>query len=265
MKIIFLGTGTSHGVPPLDCMIEEHVRCKKDVCRLSETDPRHARTRSSILVEWDGKNILIDVSLDFRQQALREKIKRIDALLITHCHADHIGGLPDLRSYTKPDAAPLPVLGSPESMDALRRSFGYMFDPNTFAGGGIPNIKPGAVTGPFDLFGKMIVPVTVVHADLKGCFGYRFGPLVYIPDMKSINEEELKKCRGAEVLILNCLRDEREHISHMILPQAVALARRIGPKQCYFIHMCHDIHYRIDGQGLENWMDYSYDGLKIEI
>jgi len=265
MKIIFLGTGTSHGVPPLDCMIEEHIRCKKDVCRLSADDPRHARTRSSILVEWDGKNILIDVSLDFRQQALRERIKRIDALLITHCHADHIGGLPDLRSYTRQKDFQLPVYGSQESVDALRRTFGYMFDPDAFAGGGIPNIKLCAVTGPFDLFGKTVVPVTVVHADLKGCFGYCLGPLVYIPDMKSIDEEELKKCSGAEVLILNCLRDEREHISHMILPQAVALARRIGPKQCYFIHMCHDIHYKIDKKHLDPWMEFSYDGLQINI
>ena len=265
MKIIFLGTGTSHGVPPLDCMIEEHVRCKKDVCRLSADDPRHARTRSSILVEWDGKNILIDVSLDFRQQALREKIKRIDAVLITHCHADHIGGLPDLRSYTKPDGAPLPVFGSPESMDALRRSFGYMFDPNTFVGGGIPNIEIHAMNGPCALVGKTIVPIAVEHGPLKGCFGYRLGPLVYIPDMKSINEDELKKCAGAEVLILNCLRGEREHISHCILPQSRAIALRIKPKQCYFIHMCHDIHYRIDRQGLEDWMDFSFDGLKKEI
>jgi phosphoribosyl 1,2-cyclic phosphate phosphodiesterase len=265
MKITFLGTGTSHGVPPLDCMIDGHATCTKDVCRLSETDPRHARTRSSILVEWDGKNILIDVSLDFRQQALRENIKRIDAVLLTHCHADHIGGLPDLRSYTKQKGDPLPVFGSPESIDALRRSFGYIFDPDTFVGGGIPNIETRTVCAPFEVVGKTAVPISVEHGPLKGCFGYRLGPLVYIPDMKSINEEELKKCAGAEVLVLNCLRDEREHLSHLILPQAMALARRIGPRQCCFIHMCHDIHYIIDRQGMENWMDFSYDGLKIEL
>ena len=265
MKIIFLGTGTSHGVPPLDCMIDDHARCKKDVCRLSADDPRHARTRSSILVEWDGKNILIDVSLDFRQQALREKIRRIDAVLITHSHADHIGGLPDLRSYTRQKDYKLPVYGSQESMDALHRSFGYMFDTNAFVGGGIPNIETHTVSGPFDLFGKTFVPIMVTHGPLDGCFGYRLGPLVYIPDMKSIGEDDVKKCLGAEVLILNCLRDDREHISHMILPQTVALARRIGPKRCYFIHMCHDIHYKVDKKNLEPWMEFSYDGLTIEI
>jgi phosphoribosyl 1,2-cyclic phosphate phosphodiesterase len=241
MKIIFLGTGTSHGVPPLDCMIHGHLDCRKNVCRLSETDPRHARTRSSILIEWDNTNILIDVSLDFRQQALREKIGRIDAVLITHCHADHIGGLPDLRSYTIRNGAPLPVYGSPESMDAIRRSFGYLFDPGTFIGGGIPNVTLCAVTGPFDLLGRTVVPV------------------------KSITEGELEKCAGAEVLVLNCLRDEREHVSHLILPQSMELARRIAPRQCCFIHMCHDIHYKTDSKSLEPWMGFSYDGLTIEI
>src|SRR5512136_536312 len=114
MKITFLGTGTSHGVPTLDCVIAGYARCPKNVCRLSEHDGRHRRTRSSVFVEWDGLNILIDASLDFREQALREKILRIDALLLTHGHADHIGGLPDLRSYTSRAQKPLPVYGSPE-------------------------------------------------------------------------------------------------------------------------------------------------------
>ncbi|MBN2188652.1 MAG: MBL fold metallo-hydrolase [Chitinispirillaceae bacterium] len=265
MKITFLGTGTSHGVPPLDCMIDDHARCRKGVCRLSETDPRHARTRSSLFVEWDGVNILIDASLDFRQQALREKIKRIDAALVTHCHADHIGGLPDLRSYTRQKGAPLPVFGSPESTEAIRRSFGYLFAPDTFVGGGITNITLSDVTGPFGFSGRIVLPVAVEHGPLKGCFGYRLGPLVYIPDMKSINEEELKKCAGAELLVLNCLRDEREHISHCILSQSMAYARRIAPKRCFFIHMCHDIHYKTDKKNLDSWMDFSYDGLTIEI
>jgi phosphoribosyl 1,2-cyclic phosphate phosphodiesterase len=265
MKITFLGTGTSHGVPPLDCMIDDHARCKKNVCRLSATDPKHIRTRSSVLVEWDGCHVLIDVSLDFRQQALRERVQRIDAVLITHGHADHIGGMPDLRSYTAGKSGPLPLYGSEESVRSIRQSFGYIFDPAAFVGGGIPKIETIAVTGPFDLGGKRALPIAVEHGALGGCFGYRLGPLVYIPDIKSIGEEELNKCSGAEVLVLNCLRDEREHISHLILPQSIALARRIGPKQCYFIHMCHDIHYKIDSKNLDPWMSFSYDGLKIEI
>jgi phosphoribosyl 1,2-cyclic phosphate phosphodiesterase len=265
MKITFLGTGTSHGVPPLDCMIDGYAKCQKDVCRLSETDLRHARTRSSLFVEWDGTNILIDASLDFRQQALREKVKKIDAVLITHGHADHIGGLPDLRSYARKKEIPLPVFGSPESMRALRQSFAYMFAPDAFVSGGITNIETRPVDAPFELVGKTIVPLTVEHGPLKGCFGYRLGPLVYIPDMKTISEKELERCSGCEVLVLNCLRSEREHISHLILPQSMAYARRIAPKRCYFIHMCHDIHYEIDKKNLDPCMDFSYDGLHINI
>jgi phosphoribosyl 1,2-cyclic phosphate phosphodiesterase len=265
MKITFLGTGTSHGVPPLDCMIDGHARCIKDVCRLSATDPKHARTRSSLLVEWNDDVILIDVSLDFRQQALRERIPRIDAVLVTHCHADHIGGLPDLRSYTARRAEPLQLFGSAESVRSVRQAFGYIFDPGAFEGGGIPKLATCAVNGPFEIFGNPVVPIAVEHGALDGCFGYRLGGLVYIPDMKSVVEEELEKCIGAEALVLNCLRDERDHLSHLILPQAVALARRIRPRQCYFIHMCHDIHYQIDAAGLDDWMHFSFDGLKIEI
>jgi phosphoribosyl 1,2-cyclic phosphate phosphodiesterase len=265
MEIVFLGTGTSHGVPPIDCIIENHARCKKGVCRLSLQDPRHARTRSSILVEWDGISICVDASLDFRQQMLREHVRRIDALLITHRHADHIGGIPDVRSYTMQKGKSLPLFGSEESTNAIRESYRYIFDPATFVGGGIPNIATNVVDRPFDVSGKTAIPIAVSHGDCTGCFGYRLGPLVYIPDMKSIDDAELAKCRDAEVLILNCLRDERTHVSHLILPESMELARRIKPKRCYFIHMCHDIHYEIDGAKLDDWMQFSYDGMRVKI
>jgi phosphoribosyl 1,2-cyclic phosphate phosphodiesterase len=265
MKITFLGTGTSHGVPPLDCMLQEYANCNKGVCRQSEHDPKHRRTRSSILVEWNECAILIDPSLDFRQQALRERLRRIDAVLITHTHADHIGGIPDLRSYTRPRPAPLPVYGSPESMRTIRSSYAYIFDPETFAGGGIPNLQTCEVAGPFAVAGNRVTPVRVRHGSLDGCFGYRLGGLVYIPDLKSIADDELAKCSDAEILVLNCLRDEREHVSHLILPQSMELAIKIAPKKCFFIHMCHDIHYAIDGEKLAPWMAFAYDGLRVEI
>jgi phosphoribosyl 1,2-cyclic phosphate phosphodiesterase len=265
MILTFLGTGTSHGVPTIDCMIDGRARCRKNVCRLSATDPRHARTRSSVLLGWDGRSVLIDVSLDFRQQALREKIMRIDAALVTHSHADHIGGIPDLRSYTRAADNPLPLYGSAESIGVIRNCYPYIFDPGTFVGGGIPHIETRVVNGPFPLFGQTVVPLSVRHGALAGCFGYRIGGLAYIPDMKTIDEGELRKCAGTEVLVLNCLRDEREHISHLILPQAIEIARRIRPERCYFIHMCHDIHYETDSAGLDDWMSFSYDGLRIEL
>jgi phosphoribosyl 1,2-cyclic phosphate phosphodiesterase len=265
MNITFLGTGTSHGVPQIDCMIQDHARCRKGVCVESGKDPRHHRTRSSVLVECDGLSLLIDASLDFRQQALREKIKRIDALLITHGHADHIGGIPDLRSYTKERTDPLPVFGSPESIDIIHKSYGYIFDPGAFAGGGITKLRTNEVTGAFFIAGIRVDPVPVCHGSLEGCYGYRIGKLAYIPDLKSIDDDSLSLCRGVDLLVLNCLRDEREHVSHLILPQSMELAEKIAPKQCLFIHMCHDIHYGIDGKKLLPWMAFSYDGLRVTI
>jgi len=152
MEITVLGSGTSHGVPTLDCMINDYKNCPQHVCESAQTDPRHARTRSSILLNWDTNNVLIDVSADFRQQALREKIKKIDAVLITHCHADHVGGIPDIRSYTR--QKPISFYGSDESVMGVRSMFSYIFNPDVFAGGGIPRIETNIVNASFDLFGK---------------------------------------------------------------------------------------------------------------
>lgn len=263
MEITVLGSGTSHGVPTLDCMINDYKNCPQHVCESAQTDPRHARTRSSILLERDNKNVLIDVSADFRQQALREKIKRIDAVLITHCHADHVGGIPDIRSYTR--QKPIPFYGSDESIKGIRNMFSYIFNPDVFAGGGIPRIETNIVNGSFDLFEKKIIPLWIQHGSLKGCLGYRIGPLAYIPDMKTIADEEINKICGADVLIVNCLHRFYENPSHMTLPESIRFARRVKPKRCYFIHMSHDIHYKIDSEKLDSWMAFSYDGMKINV
>ena len=264
MHIIFLGTGTSHGVPSIDCMIDQYCKCRKKVCALAATDPKHSRTRSSIIINLNGHNVLIDVSADFRQQALREKIGSIDAVLITHSHADHIGGIPDIRSYTKGERE-LPFYGSEESIISIRKSFGYIFDPETFIGGGIPKISTVKLEGSFELYGETITPIVVEHGNLCGCFGYRIGSVGYIPDMKSISDREIRKLDGVETLILNCLRDTPEHPTHLTLSESIALARTIAPSACYFIHMCHDIHYELDSRGLDQWMQFSFDGLRLEI
>jgi phosphoribosyl 1,2-cyclic phosphate phosphodiesterase len=264
LEITFLGTGTSHGVPALDCIIDDFQRCPKGVCRLALTDIRFARTRSSILVTVEGRNILIDVSADFRQQALREQVKKIDAVLITHGHADHISGIPDIRSYTR-GGFKLGMHGSSESCAIIRQAYGYVFDPGTFAGGGVPHLELHETDGEFELFGQRIVPVTVVHGVMKGCVGYRIGGIAYIPDMKSIAPEEEEKIKGVDTLILNCLREKPEHSTHMVLSQSMDLARRISPRRCYFIHMCHDIHYELDSAGLDSWMAFANDGLRITV
>jgi phosphoribosyl 1,2-cyclic phosphate phosphodiesterase len=265
MKITFLGTGTSHGVPSIDCMIADYSRCKKNVCRLSKDDPKHRRTRSSILIEFSGKRLLIDVSADFRQQALANAVSGIDAVLITHGHADHISGIPDIRSYTAPPSPPLDFYGSEESMETIRRMFHYIFSSQTFIGGGIPRISLHGIYAPFSLFDAMITPLPVRHGNLKGCFGYRIHNTAYIPDMKSMEPETMALLGDLDCLILNCLRDEREHSTHLILEQSIALARELSPRLCYFIHMSHDIHYAIDAWNLDSWMEYSYDGLSVEL
>jgi phosphoribosyl 1,2-cyclic phosphate phosphodiesterase len=265
IKITFLGTGTSHGVPSIDCMLNNFERCKKDVCRLSLTDSKHNRTRSSILVEHNDKHILIDVSADFRQQALRERIPKIDAVLITHCHADHISGIPDIRSYNGPAPHVLDFYGSHESMESIQESFHYIFSPKTFVGGGIPRLALHQVDKPFILFDAPITPLPVVHGSLKGCLGYRIKNLAYIPDVKTIPEETKSNLENLDCLILDCLRDAREHSTHMILEESLQFARDVAPARCYFIHMSHDIHYALDAEKLDHWMEFSYDGMKIEV
>jgi phosphoribosyl 1,2-cyclic phosphate phosphodiesterase len=263
MKVLFLGTGTSHGVPSIDCMLNDYLNCPKAVCVSSIRDKKHRRTRSSILVETTDGNILIDVSADFRYQALRESVKKIDAVLITHGHADHIGGIPDIRSYTTKTA--LPFFGSWETVEAVRKSYDYIFDSSTFVGGGIPRIEINVIDREISMFGHRITPIKVAHGSLREAYGYRIGSLGYIPDIKAITDMEINKLQGIDTLILNCLRVGPIHPSHLTLAESVCLAKRIAPRRCYFIHMCHDIHYELDSSELEPWMEFSFDGLKIEV
>jgi phosphoribosyl 1,2-cyclic phosphate phosphodiesterase len=261
MKTTFLGTGTSHGVPSIDCMLDDHARCRKGVCEASRHDPRHARTRCSLYVEHEGRGVLLDVSPDFRVQALRERIARIDAVLLTHHHMDHIGGIPDLRSYTREY---VPVYGTEETIGVVKTAFAYAFDPATFVGGGIPRLKSHIQEEQFTLFGLEVTPIPVEHGVLRGCCGFRLNSMAYVPDMKRMDERWMRELYGLDVLVLNCLRDERPHSTHMILQESMALARELRPRRCYFVHMCHDIHYVLDSVVLEPWMAFAWDGLMVE-
>jgi phosphoribosyl 1,2-cyclic phosphate phosphodiesterase len=244
-------------------MLNDFSNCPKAVCVSSIKDKKHRRTRSSVLVETTDGNILIDVSADFRYQALREAVKKIDAVLITHGHADHIGGIPDIRSYTTNKA--LPLFGSSETVETVRKSYDYIFDSSTFVGGGIPKIELNVIEREVSMVGCRVTPIKVDHGSLKEAYGYRIGPLGYIPDIKAITSKEINKLQGIDTLILNCLRVGPIHPSHLTLAESVDLARQIAPRRCYFIHMCHDIHYELDSSELEPWMEFSFDGLKIEV
>lgn len=263
MKITFLGTGTSHGVPTLDCVINDYKFCPQGVCKESLFDTKHKRSRSSIFIENNGFNILVDIGPDFREQCLRESIKKIDAILITHGHADHICGIPDLRSYTKEKA--IPIYGSEESIKKIRATFSYIFEEGTLKGGGIPKIYTHVVDNVFFVDKEKIVPIKVEHLGLTGCFGFLIGRVCYIPDVKNISEGELAKIKGIDLLILNCLRKGKPHCSHLTLPESVELAKQISPRKCLFVHMSHDIHYKKDRSLLPSWIDFAYDGLQIEV
>ena len=244
-------------------MIEDYARCPKDVCRKSLTDSRHRRTRTSILVKKGGKTLLADVSADFREQALRHRVREIDAALISHGHIDHFGGLPDIRSYTK--QGPLAVYASAETIRNVKSVFSYMFDSGGDCGGGIPCLQMIELCGVSEVAGFTVTPVPVTHGKIKGCLGFRIDNIAYVPDVKFIDPEHEKLLVGLDCLILNCLRDHREHNTHMILSQSMELARRLAPGRCYFIHMGHEIDYAVDSKKLDSWMEFSYDGLVVNV
>ena len=267
MKLTLLGTGTSNGVPPVYCMMTDYQHCPQNVCREAEHDPKHRRARCSMLVEVNGKQILIDTTPDFRSQMLTYQVKKLDAVLFTHCHADHIYGLADIRPYCWTPEMALPIYGSDETISALKRSFRYIFTPPDTRGGGIPNLTPHVIAeqSPLDLFGLEVVPGRVEHGGLQGCFGYRLGPVGYISDIKQMPAETKPLFQDLDVLILNCLRIAPDHATHLSLADSLALADELRAKRCYLIHMTHDIHYQKDQALLPNHVSFAFDGLCLQV
>jgi phosphoribosyl 1,2-cyclic phosphate phosphodiesterase len=266
VKLTFLGTGTSHGVPCIDCMLTDYAACPQGVCRAAQQDARHSRTRCSVLVEAADRAILVDTSLDFRAQMLAQRVRQVDAVLFTHSHADHIGGLPDIRSYCRPGQA-LPIYGAQETITALTRRFDYIFNPPEIKGGGIPELATQVVRAgeSFSLFGLEVTPARVEHGSTRECLGYRIGPIAYVPDVKVMPDEAKAIFSGVDVLVLNALRRAPEHPTHLTLEASVALAQELHPKVCYFTHLSHDIHYVHDQPSLPSNMDFAYDGLTVTI
>jgi phosphoribosyl 1,2-cyclic phosphate phosphodiesterase len=253
MKITFLGTGTSQGVPP--------IGCRSDVC-LSE-NPRDKRLRASIHVEWNGLSLVVDCGPDFRYQMIRAGISHVDALLFTHEHRDHTAGLDDIRPFNYLQGGAMPVYLHPRVYQAFQGQFDYIFQPVPYPG--IPQIDWHLIDNePFEIKGHVIRPVEVLHYKLP-VLGFVFDKFAYVTDANFISEKEKEKLKGMDVLVLNALRREA-HISHFTLDEAVALAKELGAKQTYFTHMSHQIGLHDDVcSELPEGIDLAHDGLVVEL
>lgn len=253
MKLTFLGTGTSTGVPELGC--------KCEVC--TSADPRDARLRCSALLETDGTTILIDCGPDFRAQMLRADVAHLDALLVTHKHYDHIAGIDDLRPYASQRT--FPIYANDETAQQIRSVFPYCFGEVKYPG--VPNIELHSIENmqPFVIGDVEIEPIRVFHAALP-IVGYRFGKLAYITDMSRIEPAELEKLKGVEVLVINALRYSKPHRSHQTVLEALRVVEYIAPRETYFTHMMHHIglHAKIE-KCLPVGVYFAYDGLVVEI
>jgi phosphoribosyl 1,2-cyclic phosphate phosphodiesterase len=254
VQVTFLGTGTSQGVPMIGC------RCR--VCR--STDPRDMRMRPSVLLRSDtGAAILIDTATDLRLQALTFGIERVDAILYTHPHADHVFGLDDVRRFNALQRRAMPLYADARTLGELRRIFDYAFDPVPQAGGGVPQIAPREITGPFDLDGLTVVPVPIRHGH-QTILGFRVGGFAYLTDCSGIPEESLARLEGLDVIVLGALR-HRPHPTHFSLGEALEAARRVGARRTYFTHMCHDLGHADTMASLPPGCALAFDGLTIEV
>lgn len=253
MKVTFLGTGTSQGVPIITCTCA--------VC--SSTDPRDNRLRTSVLIETEHTNIVLDTGPDFRQQMLRENVQKVDAIVFTHGHKDHTAGFDDIRGFNWKTKEAMEVYANEEVEIVLKRDFHYAFAEHKYPG--VPNLNLNVVQNKnFMIRDVTITPIEVLHYKLL-VFGYRIGDFSYITDANFISDSEKEKLKGSKVLVLNALR-KSEHISHFTLDQALAIAREIGAEQTYLIHMSHQmgLHAEVDSE-LPEGINLAYDGLAVTL
>ena len=254
MKITFLGTGTSCGVPVIGCQCE--------VCQSS--DHKDHRLRCSILVETDDTRLLVDCGPDFRQQILPQPFRRIDGILITHSHYDHVGGMDDIRPYCQ--FGEINVYADPIACKGMLQMLPYCFAEHRYPGVpaiGLHEIHAGKAIRLGDID---ILPIEVMHGKLP-ILGYRFGHFAYITDMKSIEPSQLELLKGVEVLVVNALRFDKPHHSHQLVDDAIRFAHEVGARQTLLTHMCHDIglHNEVNLHRLPADVKLAYDGQEISI
>jgi phosphoribosyl 1,2-cyclic phosphate phosphodiesterase len=256
-RLTLLGTGTSHGVPMIAC---DCAVCRSD-------DPRDRRSRTSAVFSFAGdegtlRHVLIDTAPELRLQCLACDIRRIDALLYTHHHADHIVGLDDVRRFNHLIGGPMPVYASAFTMERVRRAFEYAFYDDPTYPSAKPQLEPRIIRDPFRLFGRTIVPLEYMHGPLR-VLGFRVGAIAYVPDCSAIPPATRERMAGLDVLVLDALR-RTPHPTHFTLDQAVAEARRIGARRTIFTHMAHELGHAATNADLPPGMELGYDGMVLE-
>lgn len=258
MRLTFLGTGTSQGVPVIGC------RC--EVCR--STDARDRRLRTSAMVEVDGLRLVIDAGPDFRQQMLREGVVRLDAILLTHQHKDHTAGIDDVRAFNFvdfPTIRSMHIYGNEATIATITKDFDYAFAENKYQG--VPVIELHTINSEhsFEVKGLNIIPIEGQHSERFKVLGFRIGKLAYLTDFNAISDSELQKLEGVECLVVNALR-WTEHNSHFSVDQALDIVRRVAPKRAFLTHMSHNIGLYTEAEKrVPPGVQFAYDGLIIEI
>lgn len=281
IRITVLGSGTSHGVPSIGC------ECA--VCR--SPDPRDRRSRPSILIEIESdagrpqasgradgaeaapgahsafaaavRSILVDTSTDLRAQALTHHVRRVDAILFTHSHADHVFGLDDVRRFNQMQKAAIPCYADAETLTNLRRMFAYVFEPARQPGGGIPQLSLFRIGGAFTLGGVDVVPVPLLHGRMP-VLGFRIGSFAYLTDCNRIPDESWPLLEGVRTVILDALR-HRPHSTHFSVGESIEIVARLGTERAYFTHICHDLPHAETCASLPPGVELAYDGLVLEI
>jgi phosphoribosyl 1,2-cyclic phosphate phosphodiesterase len=254
-QLVFLGTGTSIGVPVIGC----------GCTTCASTDPRNSRLRCGLVLGLAGGNLLVDTPPDLRTQLLREKIGIVHATLYTHDHADHVFGLDDLRLFPYYLGHPMPVYCEEQVEMRIRKSFDYAFAAEAQNyGGGVPQIAFERIsTEPFEILGERVIPIRLAHGKFR-VLGFRFGNIAYCTDTNGIPPESWPLLESLDVLVLDALR-HRPHPTHFSLNEAVEAAQRIGARQTYFTHMSHDLEHAATNAALPPGMELAYDGLRIPL
>lgn len=249
MRVTFLGTGTSRGIPVIGC------QCR--VC--ASTNPKNRRLRPSVLVQSEA-TVIIDTSVDFRIQMLQYDVRRLDAVLYTHAHVDHILGLDDVYPFNVRSGKAMPVYASPQTLRELRITFRYLFEEKLYPG--IPKVELFGINGAFQIGDLRFEPIEVFHGKMP-VLGFRVDRFAYVTDVNFIPDESLEKLRGVEYLVLDGLRF-RAHPTHFTLAEAAATAQRIGARQTYLVHMCHDVDHEEGNASLPESVQLAYDGMTLE-